>query len=131
MAGRRELRFAQRMSIAGRLKTWIKVQGFAAGNTGTFIAETLSMKCPSRLWWTTDKISENSPFPYASSGNRHRICYEMEFRPFGNWCFHHYTSPVTGKAFLLDLPIDEKKAIWNRVVASGCVSTYLRKARKP
>lgn len=127
---RRERRFAREMKLAGRLKSWSEVEELVRGNAGTFIAEYLSMKGPTRLWWTEDRICETTPYKYVSSENREHICYEMEFRPFGNWCFRKYTSHVSGKAYLLGLPEDQKKTIWKRIVVLDCVSTYSRKAWK-
>jgi hypothetical protein len=126
---RKELRFKRRMKSMARLKTWNDVESCLADKTATFVVESLSMKGPSRLWWTPDRISEISPFPFVSSDNRDRLCYEMEFRPFGNWCFHRYTSPRSGKAFLVEIPVEQSKEIWKRVTTAGCISTYSRKAR--
>jgi len=126
---RKEQRFAERMKSVGRLKAWDEVEGFLHNGKGTFIAESLSLKGPSRLWWTTDKISQINPFPFVSSEKRDRVCYEMEFRPFGNWCFHTYTSPRSGRAFLVEIPVEETRELWKTVTTSGCISTYSRKAR--
>ena len=125
---RSERRFAKQMKLAGRLKSWNEIQGFVVSKTGTLICEQLSIKGPSRLWWTADNIPEISPFPYATSNNRTRICYEAEFRPFGKWCFQQYTSPSTGKAFLVDLPATQRRNIWRQVLGAGCISTYSREA---
>lgn len=125
----RNLRFERRMKSTARLKTWNDIETSLADRTGTFVVESLSMKGPSRLWWTPDTISEFSPFPFVSSDNQDRSCYEMEFRPFGNWCFYRYTSPRSGKAYLVEIPVEQSQEIWKRVKTARYISTYSRKAR--
>ena len=126
---RKEQKFAGRMRSVGRLKAWSEVESFLQHARGTFIAESLSLKGPSRLWWTSDKVSQINPFAFVSSDKRDRMCYEIEFRPFGNWCFHTYTSPRSGRAFLIEMPVEQTREIWEKVTTSGCISTYSRKAR--
>src|SRR5262249_27459954 len=112
------------------LKSGNEIESFITEKTGTFISEALSIKGPSRLWWTADKISEIAPYPFVVPvESRDYIWYAVEFRPFGKWCFEQYTSPKTGKGFLIDIPVRGRRDLLGRVMATGCISTYSREAR--
>ena len=125
---RKEARFAEAMKRVQRSISWEEAEHHVSGKQGTLICETLSMKGPSRLWWTPDFVPDVSPFPYVRSKDKEHICFEKEFAAFGKRCFERYTSPTCGKAVLVGQPKMDRQDSWQQVGRLGYIATYWRDA---
>jgi len=118
---RNEAGFRERMNQTGRTIPWDEAKRAAAQQTGTLLCETLSIKGPSRLWWTSGIIAEITPFPFAKPSDNEFAFFEKEFIPFANWCREKYTDPVSGTAKLVVQPGSDKKAFWREARQSGLI----------
>lgn len=97
----RDRQFLQRMALTGRTVEWCDVQRELSQGRGSLILESPFPKEPRRVWWTPDTLAKESPFPYASSKEKERTGFEIEFAPFNKWCNENYTNPGSGRAMLV------------------------------
>jgi hypothetical protein len=124
---RRERRFSQQMSAAGRTMAWEDFEGALNEKRGTAVGEYLSLKGPFRLWWTPDDIPLLSPHK-CDRGN-HYAWLEHEFMPFFDWCRKQYTDPQTGTASLVIVPREEGVHLKDRLNDARFVSIYSSERR--
>lgn len=63
VVARRESRFADSMTLSGRMMDWTDfIRELEPGN-GMLIVERFSFKGPIRLWWTPDDVYKACPYP--------------------------------------------------------------------
>lgn len=106
---RKEKKFAFEMTAAGRGMTWNEFQAAIVTGEGTFVTEILSVQGPSRLWWTPEDIPALSPHKWDCG---HEFgCFDPEFGPFSEWCYYNFTSPETGSARLIEVPVEQRRGL--------------------
>jgi len=119
---RKEGQFAEQMKAANRLMTWQEFEQATKDDLGTVIGETLSLKGPFRIWWTTEDIPASSPHKW--NREKHLAWLEPEFLPFFEWCYENFTSPKSGRARLVVIPEEERKDLIKHLPAVPFVSSF-------
>ncbi|MEM7143846.1 MAG: hypothetical protein AAF591_01845 [Verrucomicrobiota bacterium] len=95
-----EGRFIVEMKAQGRFKLWGEIEG--AQPSGTVIIEQ-AQKAGCRVWWTPDVVSETSPHPVPDEEDLDYLRFRDPV-PFVEWCAREYTSALSGKGFLTEVP---------------------------
>ncbi len=119
---RNEGEFLLAMRSAARVLTLAEFEEHLDRAAGTAIDETLSLDGRWRLWWTPDDIPALSPHP-VPTGEWVNIVADPQFEPFFAWCLANYTSPASGRALLVDLPVADRRRIVERVARSRRIAT--------
>jgi len=89
--------FQNRMDALGRIMEWSDFRRALDETRGTAIIERYSFKGPVYLWWTPENLYEACPYPTVDWMTLH----EESFLLFAEWCRERYTSPNSGRAFLV------------------------------
>lgn len=89
--------FHNRMNAAGRTIEWSDFLRALDETRGTAIVERCAFKGPVYLWWTPENVYDACPYPTVDWMTLH----EVSFLPFAEWCRERYTSPKSGRAFLV------------------------------
>ena len=98
----RERRFAKQMRSANRTISQESLAKQIHTGAGTLIREWKRMfKGPVRWWWTSDDLYKECPH---AAVDHLTLWQDDGYRAFIEWCWSHYTSPASGKAFLVQLP---------------------------
>jgi hypothetical protein len=115
-----ERKFIDKMKRARRFMKWNDFKQAIEKNEGTAIGESLSMKGPFRLWWTTENILATSPNRY--DRQNHFAFLDEEFAPFFEWCYGRFTHPQRGLARLVEIPEEERKDLVKTLTRGRFVS---------
>ncbi len=105
IARRRRKILENQLSKKGRLIEWDNFFRIFEAGEGTVIVERDSFKS-SQAWWTSDAVRNLSPYAIQ---DWFEVIQSKKMDPFSSWCFSQYTSPETGRAFLISSPTKEKK----------------------
>jgi hypothetical protein len=104
----RERRFKRRMKTLGRV---LAKRQFLANlsSGGSMLIEKPSMGWNiTRAWWTSDDIIHIAPMPPATAEEWRQAARQELAHKWDCWCWDNYTSPESGKAYLL--------RVWNGVL---------------
>lgn len=104
----REAKLKRNLSRTARLMPWPEARQRIQSN-GTFIQEFVTVKVPSRLWWTPEDIETISP--HACCFNEHQWMAD-DCAAFCNWCYHRYTHPSSGTAFMVVWEKSDGAEVW-------------------
>jgi hypothetical protein len=115
-----EKRFATEMASSGRVMTWREFESAVGNGERTAIAEYLSLKGPSRLWWTPEDIPAISPH---NCDRQHHVAFpEPEFAYFFDWCRAQFTNPQSGRTKLVLVPEEERPELKTKLDGARFVS---------
>ena len=93
--------FRKALAKQNRRISWPNFQERLSESAGTVIVE-VGNKRPTRFWWTTDEILSIAPMEPPEFSELNWIAYGgEEYHPFARWCYEHYISLDSGKAFLV------------------------------
>jgi hypothetical protein len=106
---RQERTFATEMKAANRLVSWAEVRSHVESGHGCLISDHLSLKGPTRLWWTSDDVPAVSPCTYVVEEPPGLL--EAPNSEFDAWCRSRYTNPQSGAGMLVELRDVESDSI--------------------
>jgi HEAT repeat protein len=73
------------------------------------------LKCDSweapDFWWTEEDVLARSPFPQTRSNDFRFPVGRRTENPFPEWCYYHFLSADSGKAFLISLSRAEREVL--------------------
>jgi hypothetical protein len=118
---RRQERKFEQMRKASRLMRWEEFKQAIGNGEGTAIAEHLSTKGPSRIWWTSEDVPATCPHKWKRE--RNIAWMEPEFLPFFEWSYARFTNPQSGLARLVRIPEEERKQLTAMLTSARFVST--------
>lgn len=96
----RERKFLAAMKRQGRFTKWDEIEIFP--DEGTVIIEQ-SQKGGCLVWWTSDDVVRIAPHAIPAERELDYVRID-EPLPFVRWCAQEYTSPISGRALLTELP---------------------------
>jgi hypothetical protein len=88
-----------KMKTLGRVMEWSDFIRALDEARGTAIVERYSLGGPVYLWWTSENVYHFCPYPAVDWWALH----DASFLPFAEWYHEQYTSPKSGRAFLVGL----------------------------
>lgn len=117
-----ERRFAARMRNLGRVKSFMDAQAALDTGKGTLIADSLSPKGPTRVWWTPNDVATECP----------QVWYDCDDCEQGDeavrayaWVRDKYTDPDKGAALLAPLEAETDWAEVDEMKKQGrCISIF-------
>lgn len=97
-----ERRFLYQLRQSGRYLRLSSARARISEEGGTFIIEkpTLGWNF-THAWWTPDDLLALSPYPVPTEDEYDNSAKEMKCLNWDAWCWDNYTSPETGRAFLI------------------------------
>jgi hypothetical protein len=99
---RLERRLRSRMRRCGRFLRIRTVSGRIAAEGGTLIIENPSFDWNfTHAWWTPENASLDAPCPMPSEADYRQAAKSMKCLGWDKWCWENYTSPDSGRAFLV------------------------------
>jgi hypothetical protein len=99
----KELRLKRRLRRRGRVVNWTDVKEKMSAGPSTLIVE-MPFVGNIHFWWTEEDVIARSPFPPTHSWDFRFPQGRRSENPFPEWCYYHYLSDDTGKAFLVRGP---------------------------
>ena len=94
---RRRRLLTDAMTATNRVIQWSEFVQALEKKCGTLIVEGDPFKAPN-FWWTAEDVCSVSPHPCCRNL---RSLFDQTHSPFRAWCHKRYTSPATGRAFLV------------------------------
>jgi len=103
------------MKARGRVMDWSDFVRALDDARGTAIVERYSLNGLVYLWWTSENVYDLCPYPTVDWW----ALRDTSFLPFAEWCREHYTSPNSGRAFLIGPSPEPEGRSWFSRLMSG------------
>jgi hypothetical protein len=95
-------RLRSRMRRCGRFLRIRSVTGRIAADGGTLIIESPSLGWNfTHAWWTPENPLSHAPSPLPTEADYRQAAKTMKCLDWDKWCWENYTSPDSGRAFLV------------------------------
>jgi hypothetical protein len=96
-----ERRFKDLMKVAGRTLARRELRGKLSSGGSVIIESPHLASGITRAWWTPDHLVEIAPVSPATHDQRKDSLQQDRVHEWDWWCWVNYTSPESGKAFLM------------------------------